>query len=125
MTTLVVVGMLASIAVPGYHQVMLRAGRSEAKVALLQTASSLERCFSRYNAFNDPQCNAQVRLPLLTESGRYQITAARLDATNYSLQAVPQGGQAADNECQTLSYDSAGHKNVIGAQQTAGACWSR
>lgn len=126
MTTLVVVGLLASIAVPGYRQVMLRAGRSEAKVELLQTASALERCYSRYNAFNSPQCAGQVVLPRLTESGRYQIVAASLEEGDYSLRALPQGGQADDHECRTLSYDSAGHKGVTdGAAKTAGYCWSR
>ncbi len=126
LTTMVVIGLLASIAVPGYRQVMLRAGRSEAKVELLQTASALERCYSRYNAFNSPQCAGQVSLPRLTESGRYQIVAANLDDGDYRLRALPQGGQAEDGECRTLTYDSAGHKGVAdGAAQSAAFCWSR
>ena len=65
-------------------------------------------------------------LPRLTESGRYQIVAASLEEGDYSLRALPQGGQADDHECRTLSYDSAGHKGVTDcAAKTAGYCWSR
>lgn len=125
MTTMVVVGLLASVAVPGYRQVMLRTGRSEAKTDLLRTASALERCYSRYNAFNSPQCAGQVVLPHMTDSGRYQIVAANLDEGDYSLRALPQGSQAEDHDCGSLSYDSAGRKGVgDGATRSAGDCWT-
>lgn len=126
MTTLVVLGLLASVAVPGYRHVALRANRSEAKTELLQTASALERCFTRYGAFDSPQCAAQVTLPHSSASGRYLIRAMVRSSSDYRLQAVPQGGQADDRECQTLSYDSSGRKGVTnGAEQSAGFCWSR
>jgi type IV pilus assembly protein PilE len=125
MVALVVVGLLATVALPSYRHLMLRVQRNEAKSELLQTAAALERCYAHFNTYDSADCATRAALPRPTESGHYLIGAAVLTAGNYRLSAVPQGGQAQDLECKTLTVDSASVKGISdGATETAGYCWS-
>lgn len=126
MVAVVVVGLLASFALPGYRHVMLRVQRTEGKTELLQTAAALERCFARYNAYNSADCPTQAARPRPSASGLYLISAPTLTADSFRLSAVPQGGQAQDLDCRTLTFDSFSTKGVAdGAMRPASYCWSR
>jgi len=124
LTVVVIVGILASIAIPSYRGYVLRANRADGKSALLALAGALERCFTRDNVYNGPTCNATIAsLPLTVPSGKYQITNGGIAATTYSLNAVPQGAQTADTKCGTFTLDD---KNTRGASGTSGSqeCWN-
>jgi type IV pilus assembly protein PilE len=124
MVVMVIVGILGAIAIPAYRSYMVRANRTEAKTALLSAAGTLERCYSRDNAYNGASCAAFLALPpQLTQSGKYQVTVVANPAA-FVLQAVPQGNQANDTQCGTLSLDD---KNTRLATGTSGGqdCWGR
>ena len=126
LVTVVVVGILTSIALPSYRGYMMRVQRSEAKTELLQTSAALERCFSRFNSYTNVDCAAQTSLPRTLPSGRYTISASTLAAGNYTLSATPLVGQRDDLDCKTLTLDSSNTKGVTGgATRTADYCWSR
>jgi type IV pilus assembly protein PilE len=126
LTVVTVVGILSAISVPTYRSYVIRAQRTEAKNALMATAGALERCFTRYNAYNDADCAAADELPRTLAEGNYQIQAPTLDAGRFVLHAVPQGGQTEDTECQTLTLDSRNERNVAnGATKDRLFCWNR
>ncbi|MCP5471262.1 MAG: type IV pilin protein [Sinobacteraceae bacterium] len=126
LTTLVVVGILSAIAVPTYRSYVIQAKRTEAKSALLATAGALERCFTRFNAYDDSQCAAAAELPRTLIEGNYQIQAQSLTAGAFMLHAVPQAGQTRDTDCQTLTLDHRNNRGVAGgASKDAQFCWSR
>jgi type IV pilus assembly protein PilE len=119
---MVVVAVLAAVAIPSYRQQVIRTNRSNAKTALLQTAQNLERCFTRTNTYVG--C---VALPFTTPEGNYQVSeVAAATATTFSLQAVPQGAQAADAQCATFTLNQANVRTVTGSYAaTPAQCWSR
>jgi type IV pilus assembly protein PilE len=126
MVVLVIVGIVAAIAIPGYRQYAMRTYRTDAKVALTSRAASLERCFTRYTAYNSANCAAVTSLPEMVESGRYEIRVANLTATTFQLRAVPLGPQAGDDQCAILTLDQANQRNVTGTYAaTPERCWKR
>ncbi len=127
MIVMVVVGILAAIAVPSYRDSVVRTNRTEAKVALQNAASALERCLSRFNAYDHPSCPIATQLgaTYTTESARYVISAATLNAGQFTLVATPQGAQASDDSgCGNLTLDQSSVRGRSGTRPIA-TCWDR
>ena len=114
LTVLVIIGILAAIAYPTYRDQVRRSNRTEARVALEQTAGALEKCYTRYMAYNDGNCPVATSVSggagFNTNSGFYRISSSTLNATQFTLTATAQstGGQTSDTACATLSLDQTG-----------------
>ncbi len=123
MITLTVLAIVVSVAVPGYRQQVIRTHRAEAKQLLLTEATALERCFINLNAYNASGCPTAGTYPRLMAEGRYRLTAT-ITAGTFTIRAVPQGEQAKDTQCKTLTLTHRMVKGVAGgATQTADYCW--
>jgi type IV pilus assembly protein PilE len=128
----VIVGILAAIAYPSYRSTIIKSNRTEAKAALMQSAESLEKCYTSNHTYKDngtgTLCPAAAALatPALTENGKYAISGA-FDATNgmlFTLSAVPQGSQAQDSKCMTLKLDQSNVRYDTGTSAaTPKDCW--
>jgi type IV pilus assembly protein PilE len=126
LTVVTVLGILTSVSVPTYRQYVMRAQRTEAKSALMARAGALERCFTRFNAYDDDDCEVAGSFPEDLAEGHYTITAPTLAAGTFTLNAVPKGGQEDDVDCKTLTLDSRNQRGVTGgAARDALYCWSR
>jgi type IV pilus assembly protein PilE len=127
MIVVVVVAILASISYPSYRQYAIRANRTEAKTALLQSVQSLEKCYTRYHAYNHASCQAATVLGSAqqTPGGHYSVVAAQLQAQSYLLTATPRGGQAEDTRCGILSIDETNRRRERNGQDPVAAnkCW--
>lgn len=123
----VIVGILAAIAIPGYRQYVIRVTRTDATRELLSVAQRLERCFSRTNDYTrlDDVPNVCVTLPYTNAEGTYRIeNVAAMTANTYSIRAVPQGGQAADTRCATFTLNQMGQQGVTGTSSgDSRGCW--
>ncbi len=122
-----IVGILASIAIPTYRQYAIRTNRSSAKIALSQTAQSLERCYNNSTpyAYNSAVCAAAMPLPFTTQDGFYTISGV-INAQDYTLTATPQNGQAQDGLCANFILNSANQRTVTGSlAATPNECWQR
>jgi type IV pilus assembly protein PilE len=119
MITVAVVAVLAAVAYPSYREQVLKSHRTDGKAALMQTAQTMERCFTRSNTFAG--C---VAFPIAVAGGRYQVTngGEAPTTTTYRLDAVPQGPQASDTRCATLTLRQDGSKTESGTD-TAANCW--
>lgn len=109
MIVVVIIGILASIALPAYQDYVRRAHRADAQSAMLDLAQRLERCFTVSNAYDADNC------PVATDTERYEITLDS-DASTFTITADPTENQEAD-ACGTMTLD----------QQGAGApanCWN-
>lgn len=119
-----IVGILAAIAYPAYRQYALRGNRTEGKAELMEAAQEMEKCFTRFGAYNNAGCTTYVQLNNATgrfsEGSRYRVTLAASAAVTYRLQAVPQAGQAVDT-CGTLTLDQTGARGS--ATPTDSKCW--
>lgn len=127
MIVMVIVGILTAIAYPSYRQQVLKSGRVEAKRTLMEAAQSLEKCFTRFGVYNSTNANCPALTNLrvggvASEEGRYLVTTNVLTATTYTLQAIPQGEQADDLKCGTLTLDSVNTRDKSGTD-TIRNCW--
>ena len=124
MIVTVVVAILTTIAVPSYRQHMLRTHRAGAKATLMQAAQELERCYTRFNAYNAGACTVATTLGgagVNSEGNYYKVTfTAAPSASAYSLTAAPQGSQTQDTACGSLTLTQAGTQGQSG---TATNCW--
>ncbi len=127
LTVVTVLGILTSISVPTYRQYVIRAQRTEAKSALMAQSAGLERCFTRFNAYNNAGCASFTGLPRNLAEGNYRLQFAAAPAAGaYTLQAVPLAGQAEDTDCQTLTLNQRGDRNVTNSPtRDRNYCWSR
>jgi type IV pilus assembly protein PilE len=125
MIAVAIVGILAAIAYPSYRSQVIRTTRTEAKVSLEHRAQQLEKCFTRYMAYNSPNCAAaQPAANGLSSDGHYQIAIGNLTATTFTLTATPLAAQANDTECNVFSMDEAGRRTVNGTLNAMpGRCW--
>ena len=136
--TVMIIGILASIAYPSYQTYVAQANRSEAKGILLETSQFLERNYTTNNCYHrtDSACataTTTVALPFAsspkTGTAKYNITAvynADLNAACttgqcFTLSAAPTGSMTGD-QCGTLTLDQAGRQ---GAGGTVANCWQR
>lgn len=121
MVVVVIVGILAAIAYPSYRAQVRRSNRTEARVALEQTAGALEKCYTRYMMYNDnancPTANQfNAGAGINTPRGFYRITAPTLNGTQFTVRADAQGGQATDTGCTRLELTETGNR-------TPATCW--
>lgn len=117
----VIIGILASIAYPSFQEHIRKTRRADGKAALMQTAQQLERCYTRFASYNDANCN--VALPIDSSEGFYQVSAAALTASSFTLDATPQGAQADDATCGALRLAHTGQQGSQGADTDANDCW--
>jgi len=118
-----ILGIVAAIAIPSYNAYVTRSNRTEGKAILMNTAQALERCYTRYNAYNAGDC--AVSFPIDSENDHYQMPAANqtINASTYTLTAVPQGIQATrDIECANFTLTHNGTRGVSGSGDVED-CW--
>jgi type IV pilus assembly protein PilE len=132
MTVMVIVGILASVALPAYTQYMRRSDRAQAKTALLENAQFLERTYTVTNSYalttgGDPMTAETLfvtQSPKAPEDAKYTVTVENLTATTFTLNAVPVAGTpATDDKCGTLTLTHTGAKSASGG--SAANCWSK
>jgi type IV pilus assembly protein PilE len=110
------------MAIPGYRQYVIRTNRTEAKATLMSTASAYERCYTRFNRYDDAGCT--VPAESISSSGKYKVTPTALDAASFTLTAAPQDTQANDTRCGNFTLTDAGVRGVSGTQSVAD-CWGK
>ncbi len=122
---LAIVGILVTIAQVAWGEHRLRAGRSDATVALLTLAAHQEAFYleaGRYAA--DPARPPPAGLGLTgTERGWYRLEIRAADDSGYTAIAVPTGGspQARDGRCRRFTIDATGRRGSAPAPPSV--CW--
>lgn len=121
MIAVAIVAILASIAYPSYMNSVRKSNRTEAKTELFDIAQRLQKCFTTYGRFNDPNnqdlCPVFERLtsaPTYKTRDRelYEITLSdnpAVTATTYTLKATAIAApQLDDTGCEELTLDHMG-----------------
>ncbi|MFZ3040929.1 MAG: type IV pilin protein [Thiobacillus sp.] len=131
MITVVIIGILASIAYPSYTQYVQRANRAEARSILLENAQILERNYTTANRYDlDSAGVAPVTITQSPSTGtaKYNIAPAfgAAPAQTFTLGAAPVGVMAGD-ACGVITLTSTGVKGAAGVTTTAivDQCWGR
>lgn len=136
--TVVIIGILVSIAYPSYQTYVLRANRAAAQGVLMEAAQFLERNYTTNNCYHrsDGVCaTARASTNCVGAAGevdltglcvapkegtaRHNISFTSILSQSYTLQAVPIG---TDPLCGTLTLTNAGIKGESGTG-TVADCW--
>ena len=123
MIVVAVVAILAAIALPSYNDSVRKSRRAQAKTDMLELVQVLERTYTtdrsytRYSSLSAP-LNQSPR----EGTARYAIAISDVSATTYTLTATPQGAQANDTRCGTLTINQMGVKTISGTA-TVADCW--
>lgn len=112
MIVVVIVGIIASFAVPSYVRYVRDGKRSEGQVALLSLSTQLERCFTEGFSYVSGSCPTG---PLDSQSGYYSLSVSAA-ATSYTLTAEP---NFQDTQCGDLTLTHTGSRG----SSAGGACW--
>lgn len=119
MIVVTIVGILAAFAFPSYRAQVIRTHRADGMAALMQESQRLERCYTRFSAYDNSNCDA----PAFTSLDGHYIVEATRTASAFTLDATPQGGQADDTECAVLRLKSDGVQGSQGADTDTNDCW--
>lgn len=128
MTVMVVLGILASIAIPSYRNYLIRSNRSDAKSALMQVQAAQEKFYLQNNAYTDKVAEGSptgLGLASTTTNGYYTISVTLAGGgQSYTASATPtaSGGQSDDTNCGTFKINDIGKRDVTGTQGVT-ACW--
>ena len=117
----VIIGILAAVGYPSYRAQVMQTHRADGKATLMQVSQALERCYTRFSAYNNAGC--AVAFPVASPEGHYSVTATALTASAFTLDATPQGGQADDAKCGVLRLTSTGVEGSQGASTDVNNCW--
>jgi len=114
LVVIVIVGILAAVAIPGYNSYIMRGRRADAKTALEQVRAAQEMWRAERGSYaTDGGGTAELKLqvtmgvPGTTISPYYTWSFTVKTATAFTAQATPQGKQATDG---WLQIDFAGNK---------------
>ncbi len=122
LVVLVLAGIVAALALPGYRQQMMRVHRTEAMTALLQLQAAEEKFYLRHNAYTANIAATPptgLGLPTASASGKYQLSVAVAeDGQSFIATATPSpgGGQETDHDCLAFSIDARGRRAVSGTR---------
>jgi type IV pilus assembly protein PilE len=132
MMVITILAIIAAIAVPTYRKYLLRAQRTEAKVALLQLQTAEEKFYLQNNIYTDKVTVASTAatpglgLPGTSETGKYDIAITTLatGGQSYTATASPRtgGGQTDDKDCANFSINERGVRTISGTK-TPEFCW--
>jgi type IV pilus assembly protein PilE len=134
LVVIVIIGILASIAVPSYRNYLLRAQRSDATAALLRMAAAQEKFYLQNNTYTTDVTPTGLNLvaatPLNSEHGWYQITVAA-GASGLTVDyvatatALAAGPQIKDTPCRTFTINQNGLRGAKDSSNTVNTalCW--
>lgn len=120
MIVVAITAIIIGIAYPSYLNSVRKSNRAEAKAELVDLAQRLQRCFTTYGRFEDPQDRCTVYEDLTDGTnvisrgqGFYEITIDGVTAVTYRLvaTAIKEPQTSDDGErCNVLTLDQRGEK---------------
>jgi type IV pilus assembly protein PilE len=121
MIAVLIVGILAMIAYPGYTESTRKARRSDAQALLMQAAGRQEAFRSQNLTYGNKMTNLGFATDTVTsQGGFYDVTVISGDRTSFLLRAVAKGDQAKDS-CDGFGLSHTGERTVT--KGDAATCW--
>ncbi|SDB02672.1 type IV pilus assembly protein PilE [Desulfonatronum thiosulfatophilum] len=115
-----ILGVLAAIAIPAVTKYTTNARRADGKTALVAAAQAMERYYTNNYTYGEMNAGTYdgASIPVKSDQSYYNITVTHANATAFTIQgqADPQGRQANDTICLTMTINQLG-------QKTPADCW--
>lgn len=136
MIVLAIIAIISAVALPTYRGYVVRTHRVQAQTALADAAQFMQRFYASNNRYDRTVANVAVALPVsmrtIPSNGTgaqlaetyylIRLQAATLQASGYTLEAVPVGQMAGD-ACGTYTVQQSGARGQAGATETFNRCW--
>ena len=129
MIAVLILGILVAIAMPQYQQYVTNSYQSTCAAKLVEMSNQMERIFTENQTYQPggsaPSANDLVNTatcPADTQPAPYNLSVNVPDDTSYTLSATPQGRQANNSDCGTLTLDQAGVRTA-GGSASGEECW--
>ena len=131
MLALVVVSVLAGVAYPSFVQLLRKARRGDAIMALLDIQQAQERWRANAPSYGTLE---ELGMADMTEGGAYRLSLAVHDPISYAASAEAMGKQASDTACRFLELawsggyttQASGPDADVGNNHDANRrCWNR
>ncbi|MDH3587832.1 MAG: prepilin-type cleavage/methylation domain-containing protein [Gammaproteobacteria bacterium] len=105
------------IAYPSYLDHVMRSSRNDGRAAVSRVANDLERFFATNGTYTTDVTTTSLTIDsgvAYSDDAKYTVVMAAGAtgniATSYLITATAHGSQASDDDCPTLSLDSAGRR---------------
>jgi len=125
LVTIMIIGILSSVAYPSYLSYAQKARRAEAQSTLIDLANRQEMYYLDHHVYaTDLDLDLGMGAnPFITENGYYSIVTSSASSTaiGFTLTATAISSQIADSDCATLSITQNHHKSATNANGTN--CW--
>jgi len=129
----IIVGVLASVAIPSYRAYVIRSQRADAKDALLALATAQEKHYLQCNSYataidNATDCAAgELNAPAASKNGWYDLAIVNADATGFTISATATAGrtQFQDEACRSFQVSDRGIRTAFdaGNADNSAECW--
>jgi type IV pilus assembly protein PilE len=129
----IIVGILASVAIPSYRAYVIRSQRADAKDALLALATAQEKHYLQCNTYataidNATDCAAgELNHPAASKNGWYDLAIVAGDATGFTISATAAAGgnQFQDTACRSFRVTDRGVRTAFdsGNADNSAECW--
>jgi type IV pilus assembly protein PilE len=122
MIVIAIVAIVSTIAVGYFGKNVIAANRVDGRTALLNTATSLEKCKSIYGTYNNNNCSISDGDSIDSPDGLYTVSVDTT-TTTFTLTANPASGSAqnGDDDCTSMILDHLGRQTGTGADSSV--CW--
>ena len=130
LTTIALIGVLTSLALPSFETLLQRVRRSDALATMMQLQSAQERWRSnsvRYGSLAD------IGASTVSPAGHYTLQVVSADEDGYEMMATANGAQARDAGCRHMAlrmvganpvYASGPNASVANSASINARCWS-
>ena len=117
MVVAVILGIIASIALPSYNEHIRKTRRAAGAACATAVAQRLERVYTTDLSYAGAPAIATLTAACDRDALRFYTLARHVNAKTYSVTAAPKGAQSGDS-CGTLSINQLGVKSP-----TTAGCW--
>ena len=121
MIVVLVIAILASLAIASYDFAVLKTRRSAGQGCLAEAAQFMERFYTTNLNYQTDLAGASVSLPRcsadVTPYYAVGFVAGQPTASTFTIEAIPQGSQAKEKSCGTMTV------NEKGLRTPASDCW--
>jgi len=120
---LVIIGILASVAVPSYQTFVMEGRRTDATGILLKARMLQEQWRATHTTYTSTIGAGGLGLDATSPQGYYSISidAINTDANGYRVVATAIGSQASDTSCSTIVVDESGPDTSTAQKRD---CWN-